>query len=1190
MSTSSLKDFASPVPVCQPNLELAAVLEIFGVRECDAIVVVNQEQSPLGVVHLRRVIPYLLSATGLGKNTALMATGDFQKPLEQIKPPIIEPISILSAELRLKQFAAYLGEMGRWGGGEMGRWGDAGDKETRGRGDAGTRRWGDAGDKEDKGDGGDKGDISHSQFPIPNSQFPNNQQPTTNNQQQWVLVDEEGKFLGLLNNSLLLKSLALSFTVNDGVGNANQKQLSRLSILVQLLEQLPLPLSLQTSRGQIVAQNSSWRQQIGTSPDLDWVRYSSTVGLDVPALGTDKLDPHPNYSSDDSEVAMASLSGTTPLAGRMALLSTLAVEPQPLQNRENFAQQGYEAKLKGGECSYQLDVPPPEEGLSASLALTTKEHPYDIFCPKESNPDTETQLQQSQGGDIPIKGETSVSPTTDNSQGSFFSFVRTSLAPSVVPLEDPSSTLWLVLAQDTTEQQQVTQELAAKNADLVQLNRLKDEFLACISHELKTPLTAVLGLSKLLKDQSLGKLNERQARYARLIYQSGRQLMTVVNDILDLTRIETGQLQLTLDAVKIQAICDRAYTQAQQRLVNQNSQEEEAARFAQFNLQIEPDLEVIVADKLRLCQMLVHLLENALKFTDSHGEIGLSVNHWEGWIAFTVWDTGIGIPEEKQHLIFQKFQQLEEPLTRRFDGTGLGLVLTQRLARLHGGDISFISKPDEGSQFTLLLPPCPPQEESPEEEGDYSTETDTFGGEEQETGIPQEKISSPQSTSSQTGQGSHRVQQTNREHHQPPTTGLVLIVETVSRYLASLNEQLQGLGYHVVIARAGTEAIEKARRLQPGAIFLNPLLPQLSGWDVLTLLKSDEHTHHIPVFVMATQAEKRQAYHHKADGFLTLPVQEQALLKTLAPLVEPQSPTNISLTILYLTPVVTPPSNSMPPERLSGAPVLSSELTNLLNLEHSQINYRILEADDLEQAEILTRVWHPDVLLLDSEGIAEPLAYLQQLSQYEGLTSLPLVTLDYRTTEAANQLSNLCVYPCLAVDCYSKVAAVLQVVQVAAGMSHKSNVLVMDIGEAGKQGMPKHHQSPIATSLTPQSSWRQALMQYLQTAGLRGLLANSWVEVYRQLQTQNFDLLLIRLTEIRDSSVLAKRLNSLAQLQKLPPILVLDHRLDQSINGSEYSTSELESMFQGIATQVLRGYSQSMSQLLDQIKQVLARK
>jgi len=1148
MSTSSLKEFANPVPVCQPNLELATLLDLFGSSGCDAIVVVSQEQHPLGVVNLRRVMPYMFSVTGLLKSSLSTAKVDFQKPLAQIHPPIIEPVTILSAQLSPKQFCAYLGQ------GEDTGTRDAPNKETE--------KWGDT-------------------FHSPTT---NNQQPTTNDQ-QWVLVDEDGKFLGLLNYSLLLKSLAPNFTATDAVNTANQRQLRGVNVLVQLLEQLPLPLSLQTSTGQVIAQNSSWRQQIGTSPDLDWVKYNSTVGLNVPELGADRLQQQsqlPDFSSA-SEVATALLSEATPFAGRVALMSSI--------------------KAKASDCSCRIDVPYQKRLLTPPVLTTSVQYPYEVLRTVESSIDSGAKLPESQERDISTKVNNSVYSGIDKSQNTCFSFVRTPLSPSVASLEDwvrsnptqylhvgehkaedrgqktegkeemsssLSSTLWLVLAQDTTEQQQVTKELAAKNADLVQLNRLKDEFLACISHELKTPLTAVLGLSKLLKDQALGTLNERQARYAQLIYQSGRQLMTVVNDILDLTRIETGQLQLTLDAVKIQAICDRAYTQAQQRLVHQKSQEEGSTQFAQFHLQIEPDLEVIVADELRLCQMLVHLLENALKFTDSNGEIGLTVNHWEGWIAFTVWDTGIGIPEEKQHLIFQKFQQLEEPLTRRFDGTGLGLVLTQRLANLHGGDISFISKPDEGSQFTLLLPPCPPQEK---------WEENASVVEDQEARIVNQRISTTEGATGKGIQGqSSTTQQIRSPKHQEPTTSLVLIVETVPRYLADLNEQLQGLGYHVVIARAGTEAIEKARRLQPCAIFLNPLLPQLSGWDVLTLLKSDQHTHHIPIFVTATQAEKRQAYHHKADGFLTLPVQEQALIKTLASLAKPQTPVSNSLTILYLTLVATHDASPV-------SPALSFELTNFLNLQHSQIKYRILEADDLEQAEILTRVWHPDVLLLDSEGITDPLAYLQQLAQYESLTALPLVTLNYKTTQAANQVRNLCVYPCLAVDASSKVAAVLQVVQVAAGMSHKPNVLVMDIGEIGT---PK---SPIPTSLTPQSSWRQALMQYLQTAGFRGLLANSWVEVYRQLQTQNFDLLLIRLTQIRDSSVLAKRLNSLAQLQKLPPVLVLDHRLgDESVTASGNSTSELESLVQGIATQVLRGYSQSMSQLLAQIKQVLARK
>ncbi|WP_051030523.1 ATP-binding protein [Halothece sp. PCC 7418] len=260
--------------------------------------------------------------------------------------------------------------------------------------------------------------------------------------------------------------------------------------------------------------------------------------------------------------------------------------------------------------------------------------------------------------------------------------------------------LWVVIATDITEQRQLCKELAAKNADLVQLNRLKDEFLACITHELKSPLTAIVGLSNLMGEKSIGDLNQRQQRYVNQIHQSGRQLMNLVNDLLDLARLETGQLQIHPEVVNLKQVCDRAYEEAHQQTPDSP---------AEFTQHIEEGLETIIADELRLRQMLVHLLSNGRKFTAEKGEMGLEVSQWEGWIAFTVWDTGIGIPESSQHLIFQKFQQLEDPMTRQFSGTGLGLVLTQRLAHAHGGDVSFISEEGKGSQFTLLLPPTPPQ-------------------------------------------------------------------------------------------------------------------------------------------------------------------------------------------------------------------------------------------------------------------------------------------------------------------------------------------------------------------------------------------------------------------------------------------------------------------------------------------------
>jgi len=629
-----------------------------------------------------------------------------------------------------------------------------------------------------------------------------------------------------------------------------------------------------------------------------------------------------------------------------------------------------------------------------------------------------------------------------------------------------------------------------------------------------------------------------------LIYQNGRQLMAVVNDILDLTRMETGQLELTLEPVQIQSLCDRAYQQALQVYSDNNPNHEGATPDISFVLDIEPGLDTIIADELRLRQMLAHLLSNALKFTDSQNTVGLKVNNQDGWIAFTIWDTGIGIPEDKQHLIFQKFQQLEEPLTRRFEGTGLGLVLTQRLARLHGGDISFISKNGNGSEFTLLLPPCPPS-------GRDLAETEDWG-------------------------------QANTNFPSPNRNRLVLIVETVPRYLESLTVQLKHLGYWVVNARSGPEALSKARSLQPSIILLNPLLPQVSGWDVLTLLKSDLQTRHIPILVTATQAEKEQAYKNNADGFLSLPVQEEALAKSLTRLGKHQSPPNQVLTLLYVSAglVEVPPESSR----------LISQLTDILSCQHSDLKYRVLEADDLEQAELLARVWHPDIVLLDGAGINDAPGYFKTYLLYPALADLPLITLDHQTTQAANQAIGLSVYPCLAPDNPQKITTLVQVIQIAAGVSRKSSILIFDLGDT--QGVsPKHHAfNP--NPVTPYTPWLRALIQYLQAAGFRSLFSQCWSDVYHQLQAQMVDVLLIRIKDIENNLGMVQGLKELNQLPNRPPILLLDHRLPDSslnvgISESDKRTTELESQLQSVATKVLPGRSYSMSQLLEQIHQVL---
>ncbi|NCS23943.1 MAG: hybrid sensor histidine kinase/response regulator [Microcystis aeruginosa BS13-02] len=531
------------------------------------------------------------------------------------------------------------------------------------------------------------------------------------------------------------------------------------------------------------------------------------------------------------------------------------------------------------------------------------------------------------------------------------------------PLIEKASGLWLLLATDITEQQHYCQELAVKNADLVHLNRLKDEFLACVSHEFKSPLTAVIGLSNLLREQKIGELNPRQSKYADLIYRSGRQLMSLVNDLLDLTRLETGQLQLTLSRVKIDRLCQRVYD----IIVDKYPQRLDLP--SSYRLDIESGLDYALADETRLQQMLVHLLDNAVKFTIDGGNLGIKVNRWENWLAFTVWDTGIGIPEESQHLIFQKFQQLESPFTRQFEGAGLGLVLSQKLARCHGGDLSFVSRAQEGSQFTLLLPVHPQSAD-------------------QESVTP------------------HR---------------LVLVVEANPQVIEQFVDRLSELGLKAIIARSGTEAIEKARQLKPRCVFLNPNLPLLSGWDVLTLLKSHPQTKDIKVIVTAADSERNRSQQQGADSFLVPPITSAALQACLN---------------LTVSPVPSRKQRTAPTLlRLHGhyAPNFSdlSSFSWIWNNQLVRENYRFIEADSCEQAELLATVWEVDAILIDS-SIAEDLySYLQTLSESETLANLPLVTLDVAVTEVANQIPGLAVFPCLAPPTENRIEQLLKVIETA---------------------------------------------------------------------------------------------------------------------------------------------------------------
>jgi signal transduction histidine kinase/DNA-binding NarL/FixJ family response regulator len=838
---------------------------------------------------------------------------------------------------------------------------------------------------------------------------------------------------------------------------------SLLDPMVELLERLPLPVMLQTASGRMVTQNWAWRQQIGELRDPNQISQEAGQILEAAAV----------------EVARSG-GGNTP-----DIYSSI------------------------WENSLQSDG----EVRSAGSCLGTDPDTCICICPMKNGQDRVWQFVK-----IPM--------------GAVDSFRLAALDFSPDPTWSSltqSENLWLVLAQDTTDQQQIVKELAAKNADLVQLNRLKDEFLSCISHELKTPLTAVLGLSSLLKDQALGELNERQSRYAHLIHRSGRHLISIVNNILDLTRIETGQMDLTPERLTISAVCNQAYQLALQLQAAEAEVEAETLVGAaegeiRFSLEIQPGLESLVADELRLRQMLANLLSNALKFTEVDREIGLRVEAWEGWVAFTVWDHGIGIPADKQHMVFQKFQQLENPLTRQFKGTGLGLVLTQRLARLHGGDVTFKSIEGEGSEFTLLLPPGPPV---------------------QPVVVQQ-------------------VPETGRKISVTSHNRLVLIVEATPHLLDDLTQQLVGLGYRVAIARSGTEALEKIRRLQPCVVFLNPVLPMLSGWDVLTLLKADLETQNIPVVATAMRIDKQQAYQNGADSFLSLPVQADSLERCLEQVVSPLTlpATQLSLTVLHLC------ENQAAPAWL-----LSEDLTHLLHPHQC----RVLEVDDLDQADMLARVWKPDLVLLDGT-CSDPQSYIERFSQSPFLAALPIVTLTAEMTQAANQFPELAVFPCLAsipdqpIEADSpEIKALLQVMQMAVGIGWTPQILIFDL--------QKTTPLPVPQSL-------RALMQYLQVAGFQSAIAPSWEAVIQNIQHQSVDLLLLCGDPALAQAQLVEMERSLTAFEAKPQILFWNYQTRRAeLDPQAQSTVK---QVWGHSAEVIPG-SLPMPELLTRVNQILGR-
>jgi HAMP domain-containing protein/signal transduction histidine kinase/DNA-binding response OmpR family regulator len=414
--------------------------------------------------------------------------------------------------------------------------------------------------------------------------------------------------------------------------------------------------------------------------------------------------------------------------------------------------------------------------------------------------------------------------------------------------------------------EQARRALEEKAAELALTSKYKSEFLANMSHELRTPLNSILVLGQQLAHNGDGNLTTKQVEFARTIHGAGSDLLTLITDILDLSKIESGTVTVEAEDVSFASLLETA---------RRSFLHEAESRNLTFEVHPQPELahKSIVTDSKRLLQVLKNLLSNAFKFTE-HGGVELSVSlARSGWssdnaplaaadavVAFTVSDTGIGIPLEKQRLIFEAFQQADASTSRKYGGTGLGLAISRELASLLGGEIQLSSTPGVGSKFTLYLPL-------------------RYAGpvEEARNGSNGTRIREPRSTSVV------RIERVPDDRDELVAGDLtLLIVEEDPSEARMLVAAARETGFKVLVAARGSEAQDLARRLLPSAISLDLALPDMPGWNLLSELKRDPITRHIPVQLLSPHEDEPQRAPRGAFDRLTMPADTTDLRASLA--------------------------------------------------------------------------------------------------------------------------------------------------------------------------------------------------------------------------------------------------------------------------------------------------------------------
>jgi CheY-like chemotaxis protein/CHASE3 domain sensor protein len=405
--------------------------------------------------------------------------------------------------------------------------------------------------------------------------------------------------------------------------------------------------------------------------------------------------------------------------------------------------------------------------------------------------------------------------------------------------------------------------LTAKSDELQRANEYKSEFLANMSHELRTPLNSTLILAKLLADNKEGNLNENQVRFAQTISSAGKDLLTLINDVLDLSRIEAGKIEVTAEPVSIAAAIESLVKLFQPAAAEMN---------LQFSAAVEPGTpEHLDTDPQRLSQILKNLLSNALKFTQQ-GEINLrAFASAPGMVSFAVRDTGVGIAPHQHAVIFEAFRQADGSIHRKYGGTGLGLSISRDLAQLLGGSIAVQSVPGAGSTFTLTLPLR------------YSA---VASREPAQAPATLSRPDAPPDVSARPRQGNGSdtpVGGAVADDRASLTPGrrLILVVEDDIRFAMILRDLAHEMGFQSIVVHSAGDGLIAAAQYEPGAILLDINLPDHSGLGVLDQLKRSPRTRHIPVHVVSVADYRREALELGAVGYALKPAKREELIEAL---------------------------------------------------------------------------------------------------------------------------------------------------------------------------------------------------------------------------------------------------------------------------------------------------------------------